>query len=87
MNPFGLRSAHVPGARSERTRRSKTPPDSLIAASQFNPTDPTQLMIALDVFGYAKFTQIVRGGYARAMQYEFLFIFQKGIRAGIEYRV
>jgi hypothetical protein len=41
----------------------------------------------LDVFGYAKFTQIVRGGDARAMQYEFLFIFQKGIRAGIEYRV
>jgi hypothetical protein len=40
------------------------------------------------VFGYAKFTEIAPGVYARAMQqYEFLFIFQKGIRAAIEYRV
>ncbi|MGD0147619.1 MAG: hypothetical protein ABSB77_03430 [Xanthobacteraceae bacterium] len=42
-------------------------------------------MIA-DVLGYAKFTQIAPGVYARAMQYEFLFIFQKGIRAAIELR-
>jgi hypothetical protein len=37
-----------------------------------------------DVIGYAKFMQIVRGVYACAVQYEFLFIFQKDIRAGIE---
>jgi hypothetical protein len=39
------------------------------------------------VFSYAKVTAVARDGYARAMQYEFLFIFQKGIRTGIEYRV
>jgi hypothetical protein len=37
-----------------------------------------------DIFGYAKFMQIVRGVHACAMQYEFLFIFQKDIRAAIE---
>jgi hypothetical protein len=41
-----------------------------------------------DAFGYGKFTQIASGVYARAVQqYEFLFIFQKGIRAAIEYTV
>jgi hypothetical protein len=40
-----------------------------------------------DIFGYAKFTSIARARHVRAMQYEFLFIFQKDIRAGIEYRV
>jgi hypothetical protein len=39
----------------------------------------------VDVFGYAKFTEIAPAVYARAMQqYEFLFIFPKGIRAAIE---
>jgi hypothetical protein len=83
MNPFGLRSAHVLGACSERTRHNKTPriPDrsAVIQPYRSNSTHDCG-----DIFGYAKFMQIVRGVHACAMQYEFLFIFQKDIRAAIE---
>jgi hypothetical protein len=56
---------------------------SPIRAPLFNPAGRSQLMIA-GMFGYTEFTPIGPGVYARAMQYEFLFIFQKGIRAAIE---
>jgi hypothetical protein len=84
MNPFGLRAAQVSGARSGLSRRVKTPPISYPDAS----SDQTQLMIA----GTFRLCEIyaARAGqrHVGAMQqYEFLFIFQKDIRAGIEYRV
>jgi hypothetical protein len=84
MNPFGLRPAHIQDACSGRRRRSKTPPISLsecpIQLRRANSTRDCE-----GVSGYAKFTRIASGIYARAMQHhEFLFIFQKGIRAGIE---
>jgi hypothetical protein len=87
MNPLGLRSAQVLAARSGRTRRVKTPP---IALSKRLPSAYRSISThdCGDVFGYAKFTPIGPGQrHARAMQYEVLFIFQKDIRAGIEYRV
>jgi hypothetical protein len=45
MNPFGLRSAHVLGARSRLGRRRKTPPVAALSAA-LAPSDQAQLMIA-----------------------------------------
>jgi hypothetical protein len=83
MNPLGLRPAQALAARSGRTQWVKTPPISLSA----RPADQTQLMIA-GIFSVMRNLRRSPGArHVRAMQYEFLFIFQKDIRAGIEYRV
>jgi hypothetical protein len=42
------------------------------------------IAMARSDFGYTKFTRDRRGVYAAAMQYGFLFIFQKGNGAAIE---
>src|SRR5260370_42560200 len=61
--------------------------DCLVGAPLFHPIDQSQLMIA-GIFSVMPNLRRSPGqGHARAMQYEFLFIFQKDIRAGIEYRV
>jgi hypothetical protein len=72
----------VRGAPGEAKHRGF--PDRSVA---IQPHRPNSTHDCLDVIGYAKFMQTVPGGDECAMQYEFLFIFQKGIRAGIEYRV
>jgi hypothetical protein len=83
MNPFGLRPAHVRSARvAAKTRRFPYP------GAAIRPHRPISTHDCEHSFGYAKFTPIAAGDYTCAMQHhEFLFIFQKGIRAGIEYRV
>jgi hypothetical protein len=83
MNPLGLRRPHVRDAGAAAKNRRFPNPGAAIHAHCSTSTHDCG-----DVFGYAKFTENAPGIYARAMQqYEFLFIFPKGIRAAIEYRV
>jgi hypothetical protein len=83
MNPLGLRRPHVRDAGAA----AKKPPVSQ-SGRRYSSPPVTSTHDCGYVFGYAKFTEIAPAVYARAMQqYEFLFIFPKGIRAAIEYRV
>jgi hypothetical protein len=58
MNPLGLRPAHVQGARSERMRRSRTPPVPL-SARPIQRLRPNSTHDCADVSGYAEFMRIV----------------------------
>jgi hypothetical protein len=79
MNPVGLRRPHVRDARA--ASKSRRFPHSRAAIQPYRSISTHDCG---DVVGYTEFTPIGPGVYARAMQYEFLFIFQKGIRAAIE---
>jgi hypothetical protein len=59
---------------------------SAVGAPLFNPAGQTQLMIAVMFLVMQNLRGLSRRLCA-AMQYEILFIFQKGLSAAIEYRV
>jgi hypothetical protein len=70
---------HVQGAKRHQFRFPSAP---------FNPVGQFQLVIAELILAMRNLRISASGVYARAMQHHgILFIFQKGIRAGIEYRV
>jgi len=71
-----VRIARVRGTRAAKARQAA--PFNLGCRPQ-----PPIAMVRSD-FGYTKFTGDRRGRLCAAMQYGFLFIFQKGIGAAIE---
>src|ERR1700688_3138403 len=95
MNPFGLRRAQIrnPWPRPlvgtqvrRRQRHVKTPP-SPRSGRDYSTSMPKLNSRLRRRFCICKIYAYRQRVYARAMQYEFLFIFPKGIRTAIEYRV